>query len=184
MGNHGYELLAPGADRPQPAPALAGHERDAANFLAAYGVSKLTDAGVRVEDKAAIVALHWRGAPDEAEAETAAELAAAQAEGSSLIVHHGRKVVELRPPVRTDKGRGVEGLLAGAPFLTGAVYAGDDRTDVDAFKVLRQLAVDGRLRHALCVAIASGEAPAEVALAADLTVGGTDAFVHVLEALA
>jgi hypothetical protein len=29
VGNHGYELLAPGAEQPQPAPALAGHERDA-----------------------------------------------------------------------------------------------------------------------------------------------------------
>jgi trehalose-phosphatase len=184
VGNHGYEFLPPGAEQPQPAPALAGHERDAADFLASYGVSKLTDAGVRIEDKAAIVALHWRGAPDEAEAEAAAALAAADAEGSSLIVHRGRKVLELRPPVRTDKGRGVEALLAGAPFLTGALYAGDDRTDVDAFKVLRRMENDGHLRHAVCVAIVSGEAPAEVALAADLTVGGTDAFVHVLEALA
>jgi len=184
VGNHGYELLHPGADAPVPAPALAGHERDAAQFLAGYGTDRLREAGVRIEDKAAIVALHWRGAADEAAAETAAELAGAEAEAKGLTIHVGRKVLELRPPVRTDKGRGVEGLIGGAAFLTAALYAGDDRTDLDAFAVLRRLAADGRLRHAVCIGIASPEAPPEVALSADLAVDGPDAFVTVLEALA
>lgn len=184
VGNHGYELLPPGADSPQPAPALAGHERDAPDFLARYGTVGLTDAGVRIEDKGAIIGLHWRGAPDEASAESAAALAAAEAEGSSLLIHRGRKVIELRPAVRTDKGRGVEALLDGAAFVTSALYAGDDRTDLDAFAVLRRLASDGRLRHGICVAVTSPEAPPEVGLAADLAVPGPEAFVAVLEALA
>ena len=184
VGNHGYELLHPGAEAPVPAPALAGHERDAARFLAAYGTEHLRDAGVRIEDKTAIVALHWRGAADEPAAETAAALAGAEAEARGLSIHRGRKVIELRPPVRTDKGRGVEGLLAAAPFLTAALYAGDDRTDLDAFTVLRRHAADGRLRHAVCVGVASPEAPPEVALSADLAVDGPEAFLGVLEALA
>jgi len=184
VGNHGYELLHPGAEAPVPAPALAGHERDAARFLAAYGTDHLRAAGVRIEDKTAIVALHWRGAPEEAAAETAAELAGAEAEAKGLTLHAGRKVLELRPPVRTDKGRGVEGLLSGAAFVTAALYAGDDRTDLDAFAVLRRLAADGRLRHAVCVGIASPEGPPELALSADLAVDGPGAFVSVLEALA
>ncbi len=184
VGNHGYELLPAGAESAAPSPALAGHERDAPDFLARYGTAGLLDAGVRIEDKGAIVGLHWRGAADEAGAESAAALAAAEAEGSSLLIHRGRKVIELRPAVRTDKGRAVEGLLADAAFVSSALYAGDDRTDLDAFAVLRRLAGDGRLRHGICVAVTSPETPPEVALAADLAVAGPDAFVTVLEVLA
>ena len=82
VGNHGYELLHPGADAPVPAPALAGHERDAADFLAAYGTDELLEAGVRIENKGAIIALHWRGADDEVAAETAAASAAARGRGA------------------------------------------------------------------------------------------------------
>ena len=76
-----------------------------------------------------------------------------------------------------------QALLASAGFVRTALFAGDDRTDVDAFKVLRRNAADGRLQHAVCVAITSEEAPAEVALAADLVLAGPAAFVAVLEAL-
>jgi trehalose 6-phosphate phosphatase len=184
VGNHGYELLAPGAETPQASPGLVGHERDAADFLAAYGSSALGAAGVRVENKGAILALHWRGAENEAEAEAEVALAAAEAEAANLIVHRGRKVVELRPPVRTDKGRAVESLLGTTHSIHAALYAGDDRTDVDAFRALRRLAEATRLRHAVCVGVLSDEAPPEVAVAADLTVAGTEGFVAVLEALA
>lgn len=184
IGNHGYELLPPGAAAAEPVPNLAGHERDASEFLASYGVAGLERTGVRIEDKAAIVALHWRGADDEQSAETAAALAAAEAEAAGLLVHNGRKVIELRPPVRTDKGRAIEGLLGPVHTIHRALYAGDDRTDVDAFRVLRRMTEGGRLRHSLCVAVISDEAPAEVKLAADLAVAGPAGFVAVLEALA
>jgi trehalose 6-phosphate phosphatase len=184
VGNHGYESLQPGADAAQPSPALVGHERDAADFLATYGPARLEAAGVRVENKGPILALHWRGADNEAEAEAAVALAAAEAEGATLLVHRGRKVVELRPAVRTDKGRAVDGLLGAAHSIRAAVYGGDDRTDVDAFGALRRLAAGARLRHAVCVGVLSPEAPPEVALSADLTVDGTQGFVAVLEALA
>jgi trehalose 6-phosphate phosphatase len=184
IGNHGYELLAPGAAAPQASPALVGHERDSADFLAAYGAAALEAAGVRIENKGAILALHWRGAPNEPEAEAEVALAAAEAEGANLIVHRGRKVVELRPAVRTDKGRAVESLLSGAHSIRTALYAGDDRTDVDAFSALRRMAEGARLRHAVCVGVLSDEAPPEVAVASDLTVAGTEGFVAVLEALA
>lgn len=184
IGNHGYELLPPGAETAEPVPNLGGHERDAAEFLASYGVAGLERTGVRIEDKAAIVALHWRGAPDEQSAETAAALAAAEAQAAGLIIHSGRKVIELRPPVRTDKGRAVEALLGAAHSVHCALYAGDDRTDVDAFRVLRRMTEDGRLRHSLCVAVISDEAPAAVRLASDLAVAGPEGFVTVLEALA
>ena len=55
---------------------------------------------------------------------------------------------------------------------TRAVYAGDDRTDLDAFRRLRELRDEGELETAVCVGVASPEAPPELAEESDLTVDG------------
>ncbi|MBN1526430.1 MAG: trehalose-phosphatase [Candidatus Omnitrophica bacterium] len=56
-------------------------------------------------------------------------------------VTFGKKVFEVRPPMRWDKGKAVMWLLARQRFAkrdaVKAVYIGDDVTDEDAFRVLR-----------------------------------------------
>ncbi len=104
----------------------------------------------------------------------------AQEEG--LVVHWGRKVLEVRPPVTLDKGLGVAMLLRGTP-VAAALYVGDDTTDLDAFRGLRELAQSGQLESALCVAVDSDEAPPELARDADLTLDGTQGVRELLEAL-
>ena len=42
-------------------------------------------------------------------------------------------MLEIRPPVRIDKGAGIVTLLRDIE-LAAAVYVGDDTTDVDAFR--------------------------------------------------
>lgn len=59
-----------------------------------------------------------------------------------LRLTHGRKVLEVRPVINWDKGKAVEFLLD-LPGLSNSddvlpIYIGDDRTDEDAFKVLRE----------------------------------------------
>ena len=51
--------------------------------------------------------VHWRGAPDEEAARAAIDAIAARAESAGLRTHWGRKVLEVRPPVRIDKGAGI-----------------------------------------------------------------------------
>ncbi len=75
--------------------------------------------------RAPIVAFHWRGAPDEDAARAAVDALAAEAEAAGLRTHWGRKVLEVRPPVRIDKGAGIATLLEGAE-VDGALYVGDD----------------------------------------------------------
>ena len=61
-----------------------------------------------------------------------------------------------------DKGLGVAALLRGArstPRCTSATT----RTDLDAFRGLREQVRNGALQSALCVAVSSDEAPAELA---------------------
>ena len=183
LGNHGLERLDPGAPVPRASAALAGHEDDAAAFLGAVSPDRLTAAGLRTEDKGPIRALHWRGAEDEARAEAEAEAIAAEAEDAGLALHRGRKVIELRPPVPFDKGTAIAELLSGTG-VRHALYAGDDRTDVDGFRTLRDRAAAGALETAVCVAIASAESPPEVAANADLVVAAPDEFAALLGRLA
>ncbi len=181
-GNHGFELLQPGESEPRPDPSLDGHEEDAPRFVADLDQVELERAGLRIEDKGAIVALHWRGAQNEGEAESLASEIAAEAEWQGLVPHRGRKVLEIRPNVPVNKGIAVAALIASQP-LRAALYAGDDRTDLDAFTGLRTLRDDGALGAAVCVAVAADEAPPEVAAAADLTVAGVDGVAELLRAL-
>ena len=139
--------------------------------------------GIRVEDKGAIVALHWRGSENEGEAESLAREIEAGADWKGLVAHRGRKVLEIRPDVPINKGIAVAALVPARP-VRAALYAGDDRTDVDGFAALRALREDGVLEHVACIAVGSDESPPEVSASADLTVDGTEGFLRVLRALA
>jgi trehalose-phosphatase len=182
-GNHGFELLLPGDTEVRPDPSLNGHEEDAPRFVGGLDRSELERVGIRTEDKGAIVALHWRGAPNETAAESLAQEIASEAEWEGLVPHRGRKVLEIRPNVAINKGIAVAALIPARP-IDHALYGGDDRTDVDAFAALRTLHEDGELETAVCVAAASDESPPQVSEAADLTVAGPEGFTRVLEALA
>jgi trehalose 6-phosphate phosphatase len=63
------------------------------------------------------------------------------------------------------------------------LYAGDDTTDLDAFRGLRMLQDEGLLESTVCVAVSSDEAPAELAREADLAVDGPAGVRGLLEAL-
>ena len=182
-GNHGFELLLPGEDEVRPDPSLDGHEEDAPRFVADLDKPELERAGIRVEDKGAIVALHWRGAENEGEAESLAHEIASEAEWQGLVPHQGRKVLEIRPNVAVNKGIAVAALVPARP-VDAALYGGDDRTDVDAFLALRTLTEDGAISSSACIGVVSDESPPEVTEAADLTVPGPEGFARVLETLA
>jgi trehalose 6-phosphate phosphatase len=182
-GNHGLELLMPGDESPQPDPSVAGRETEAAEFLATVDGERFDAVGLRREDKGPIQALHWRGSEDEARAESRAHEIAVEAGHAGLEPRWGRKVLELRPAGGGGKDGAVASLLADERF-DRATYAGDDRTDLDAFQRLRQLREEGRLSTAVCVGVLSAEAPAELAEESDLVVTGLDGWLAILEWLA
>jgi trehalose 6-phosphate phosphatase len=115
VGNHGGELLRPGATRPELDPELAAWSGRVRAFAGRVYTGEHQRLRVRAEDKQAIAAFHWRGAPDEAAAEAAVREIAARAKEESFAVHWGRKVLEVRPPVALDKGLGVTALLNSLP---------------------------------------------------------------------
>ncbi len=113
VGNHGGELLRPGATRPELDPELAAWSERVRAFATRVYTPDRQRLRVRAEDKQAIAAFHWRGAPDEDAAAAAAREIAGLAEAEGFAVHWGRKVLEVRPPVELNKGLGVTALLDG-----------------------------------------------------------------------
>ena len=182
VGNHGGELLRAGATRAEVDPGLAAWSDRVRAFAAAAYTSEHQRLRITSEDKDAIAALHWRGAPDEQAAADAVAKIAQRAQEEGFAVHWGRKVLEVRPPITLSKALGVAALLRAAP-VRAALYVGDDSTDLDAFRELREQVHSGALQSALCVAVSSDEAPAELAAEADLTLGGTGEVRGLLEAL-
>ncbi|HEY2479615.1 MAG TPA: trehalose-phosphatase [Solirubrobacterales bacterium] len=182
-GNHGLELLMPGESEPSPDPSLDGRERDAAEFVRTLEWGRLESAGLRLEDKGPIQALHWRGAADDARAEATAREIAVEAGRAGLEPRWGRKVLELRPVGGGGKDAAVASLLA-EDGVDRVAYAGDDRTDVDAFRRLGELREAGELVAAVRVGVLSAEGPPEIAEESDLTVEGPAGWLEILTWLA
>ena len=161
IGSHGLEL-APQADR---------WRRTLAGFAASAPWPP-----EEIEVKGLTVSFHFRNRPDEQEAvrelDEIAEAAACQA----LVARYGRKVLEVLPPVGSNKGTAVRALLD-EHGLRRALAAGDDTTDLDSFDAL-----DG-LEVAVRVAVASPEAPSALLDAADLVVESTEEFLGLLRRL-
>jgi trehalose 6-phosphate phosphatase len=175
VGHYGLDRLEGGevVTDPRVAPYLEAVAR-----VAEAAESELPD--VLVERKGtASVALHWRARPELGDGARA--WAARVAGPAGLVLHPGRMVVELRPPVPVDKGTVVAGLADG---MTAAAFAGDDLGDLAAFRALAELLADGRVQHVARIAVRSGEEPAALVDAADAAVDGPAALAHELRELA
>jgi trehalose 6-phosphate phosphatase len=112
------------------------------------------------EGKRLTLSFHFRTTPD---VEPYLREVAARAQADGFRPRWGRMVLEIRPPLNADKGTAVKRLLREAG-LQRALYAGDDATDLDAFRSL-----DG-LELGIRVAVVSEEAPPDLGREADITV--------------
>src|SRR5437763_734812 len=77
--SHAADLLRPGQTRTALGPAFATWRDRVRDFALGKDSPELRMMRVRIEDKGAIVAFHWRGARDEATALTRIEAIAAEA---------------------------------------------------------------------------------------------------------
>ncbi|ONK73807.1 uncharacterized protein A4U43_C04F35590 [Asparagus officinalis] len=98
--------------------------------------------GAKVENNKFCVSVHYR-LVDEEFWPTIAEIVHDILKGyPKLKLTHGRKVLEIRPVIDWNKGKAVEFLLESLGLNNRddvlPIYVGDDKTDEDAFKVLRE----------------------------------------------
>ncbi|AYG94307.1 trehalose-phosphatase [Brevundimonas naejangsanensis] len=99
--------------------------------LAAFAAFADARPGVIVEDKGLSAGLHFRQAPDHAEAALA--MATALANETGLALQPGAMVLELKTP-GADKGTAVAAFMAEPPFAGATpVMVGDDLTDEAGF---------------------------------------------------
>ncbi len=95
--------------------------------------------GVIFEDKRRTLALHYRRAPQAAEAARRLVQKLTARHGDGLQVMDGKMVLEIKPRL-ADKGGAVVAFLREAPFRgRRPVFIGDDVTDEDAFQVVNDL---------------------------------------------
>jgi trehalose 6-phosphate phosphatase len=182
LGSHGAELLRAGWTESVLDPRLEAWAQRIRDFGLQTDTADLRKLRVRLEDKGVILAYHWRGAPDEDAARAAIDAVAARAQALGFRTHWGRKVLEVRPPVKFDKGDGVTNLLDGLE-LDAVMYVGDDLTDVDAFRAIVRLADEGLIARAIRVGVRSPEAPEEILSEADLLVDGPGGVSELLSLL-
>jgi len=161
VGSHGLEL-----DR------MAGRWRRQIVDFAGAAPWKASE----IELKGLSVAFHYRDRADEEAAVVELEAIAETAREEGLAARFGRKVLEVLPPVGSNKGTAVRSLLDGAE-LERVLVAGDDTTDLDAFRAVESMAQKVR------VAVLAPESPRLLAEHAEIVLGSTEEFLELLRKL-
>ncbi|GAB2226064.1 hypothetical protein Drorol1_Dr00021850 [Drosera rotundifolia] len=97
--------------------------------------------GAYVENNKFCVSVHFRHVDEKKWSDLANVVRLVLKEYPKLQLNQGRKVLEIRPIIKWDKGKALEFLLESLGFANCTdvfpIYIGDDSSDEDAFKVLR-----------------------------------------------
>ncbi|MCH8206398.1 MAG: trehalose-phosphatase [Chloroflexi bacterium] len=127
--------------------------------------------GLLWQDKGLSASVHYRLAPDHERARERLAAALDSTDGvSDLEVFWGKLVLELRSPLGLHKGFAVR-KLAREHSLDAVLFLGDDTTDVDGMRAVRQLAGEGGTAG-LGVAVLHEDSPDELLEAADYSLNG------------
>ncbi|KAI3820289.1 hypothetical protein L1987_07833 [Smallanthus sonchifolius] len=99
-------------------------------------------AGANVENNKFCLSVHFRCVEEQSWGDLADRVKSVLKDYPKLRLTQGRKVLEIRPTVKWDKGNAIEFLLESLGYANSKdvlpIYIGDDRTDEDAFRVLKK----------------------------------------------
>ncbi|KAL7001698.1 trehalose-phosphatase [Sarracenia purpurea var. burkii] len=143
-GSHGMDIMGPDKQGKelnlfQPATEFLPMINEVFRSL----VESTTDIkGAKVENNKFCVSVHYRNVDEKCWATIGQIVHKTLKDYPRLRLTHGRKVLEVRPVLDWDKGKAVEFVLESLGLSSSddvlPIYVGDDRTDEDAFKVLRE----------------------------------------------
>src|SRR5919112_3970193 len=184
VGNHGLERITRGTPWTHPVAAAAQPAIVAALAEIESAARAAADVPwLLIENKGVTGTIHYRLAPDQIAAVALLEpLARAAATRHALRLTLGRMIFELRPALAVNKGTAIRDLAQNLG-LRGIVFFGDDVTDVDAFRALRELREAGEAATLRVGVLGPDTSPAVLA-EIDMSVDGVPACAATLIALA
>ena len=183
VGTHGLEVID--VDGETHTDRQAERYVDAVQQIAALAAAELDGAvaGVVLENKRTVLAIHYRLAPDpDGARHEILSRVVEPARARGLAISTGHFLYEVRPPVSVTKGTATRRLLAEDDFVT-AVFCGDDLTDVAGFEAVHRWAACDARRCACAVAAVTGETPRPVSDESDVWVAATGGVGEVLRRL-
>jgi trehalose 6-phosphate phosphatase len=135
--------------------------------------------GIIVERKRIGGAIHYRLSPnpEQARATILARLTPL-AQAANLRLSEGKRVIEIKTPLAINKGRALH-TFAEHFSLQGLLFAGDDRTDLDAILAIESLRQEG-LKQSLSIVVQHSDTPPELLAHADIIVQEVEGMAHLL----
>ncbi len=183
VGNHGLEWAERGVhvDHPVGIAAAASISSALEQIREEIGTAN-TLAGLVFEDKRLSGSIHYRLSEDPVETGvTLGTITERVAAAHGLHVASGKMVYELRPTASVNKGTALR-EIAVERKLRSAVFLGDDVTDVDGFRALRELRESEGL-ETLAVGVLTPDTAPSVIAESDILLDGVDDVVRMLNAL-
>ena len=183
LGSHGAELLRAGWTEAVLDPAVEDWVRRIQEFGREADTADLRRLRVRLEDKGAIVAFHWRGAPDEEAARAAIDAIAAARGGRRPADPLGPQGAR-GPPAGADRqGRRDRDRSSTGSTSTSRCTSATTRPISTPSARSARLARRGGLQRAIRVGVRSDEGPSEITEEADIVVDGTEGVRELLTML-
>lgn len=135
--------------------------------------------GLLVERKRIGGAIHYRlcPQPEEAHAQILA-LLEEPARRLNLRLSEGKMIVEVKAPLQINKGKALRKFVERFE-LRGAIFAGDDRTDLDAVKEVQTLRNEGLA--ALAIVVKHTDTLPELLANADIVVEEVEGMTQLLQ---
>ena len=175
-GNHGAESIDGDVHSVSPLAGQYGStiERALRDLRALADVD-----GMIWEHKGSSAAVHYRATSDPESARRGLESALGSVGASGLQTFWGKMILEIRPPIGLHKGHAIRSVVE-ERGLKGAVFLGDDSTDVDGMEALAELQRQGNVRGCGVAVVADGT-PEALLDAADYRLDGVDGVEELLE---
>ncbi|MDD5044198.1 MAG: trehalose-phosphatase [Candidatus Omnitrophica bacterium] len=144
VGNHGLEIEGP---KIRFESEISSRSKSIMQDIAMDMQKRLLDIkGALIENKGLTLSIHYRLVDKEnlpVFEKIISEITNPYIARDKIRINSGKKVYEIKPPIKWDKGKVALWLLARQEFISGEnnvlpVYIGDDITDEDAFKALKR----------------------------------------------
>jgi len=135
--------------------------------------------GVIVQRKSVGGTLHYRSAPNHEQAQQGIlALLEEPARKMGMRLGEGKMIIEVLAPLAINKGQALRSYVQKFA-LHGIVFAGDDRTDLNAVREIVRLRQDGRT--ALAIVVRHHDTPPELLTFADIIVDGVEGMANLMQ---